>query len=113
MNKTRKLVGNVTYHVPVDNSYIAITNLYKKQGGEYRMMPYTLPKKGYCDFVNSEKLFVEDLIKASNFPYPFPCPFPKVGQIVNFLLLKCFQHLFRELLWFTGMKSSSRTSIQP
>jgi hypothetical protein len=79
MNKTRKVVGNVTYHASIDNSYVAVTTLYKKQGGEYRLMPYTLPKMGYCDFLNSDKYFVKDIVESSNFPYPFPCPFPNVS----------------------------------
>jgi hypothetical protein len=79
MNKTRKMAGNVTYHVPLDNSFITFSNLYKKQGGEYRLMPYTLPKEGFCDFMGSDKYFTADLVKASNFPYPFPCPFPAVS----------------------------------
>jgi hypothetical protein len=79
VNKTRKVVGNVTYHVPLDDSFIAVTNLYKKQGGEYRLTPYTLPKKGFCDFINSDEHFIGDVVKNSNFPYPFPCPFPKVS----------------------------------
>jgi hypothetical protein len=88
IDKIRKLVGNVTYHVPLDNSYFATTNIYKKQGGEYRLMPYTLPKKGLCDFMNSEKFFVESLVKNSSFPYPFPCPFPQgVYFIYGFQLI--------------------------
>lgn len=84
MDKTRKILGNVTYHVPLDNTYLVVTYLHKKQGGEYRLTPYSLPRKGFCDFVNSEKFFVQELIKNSNFPFPFPCPFPTVIFIHDF-----------------------------
>jgi hypothetical protein len=112
MNKTRKVVGNVTYHASIDNTYIAACSLYKKQGGEYRMMPYTLPKMGYCDFLNSDKYFVRDIVKASNFPYPFPCPFPQVSQHLNFGLTVRSQFASRERLRSTGMKSSSAKHLR-
>jgi hypothetical protein len=96
MNKTRKLMGDLIYHATLDNSYIGSAGIYKKQGGEYRLMPYTIsfivtrlivtkdasaytiPKMGFCDFLNADKYFVKDIVDASNYPYPFPCPFPNV-----------------------------------
>lgn len=82
-NRTvRQLVGNMTYHVPVDNSYQLEGVIFAKQGGEYRRLPYRVPLNGYCDFMKDEPgYFYEELAAVSNLPYPFECPSPEVSNI--------------------------------
>lgn len=96
VNRTRKMFGNVTVHVPLDNNDIAEVAFYVKQAGEYRLMPYRLPKKGICDFLKEDKYLYPELTEYSSFPLPAPCPYPAVslyipdrtcpGEIVSWLI---------------------------
>lgn len=47
-NRTRALVGEYTYKVPFGNEIMLEGKFYKKQGGEYRLMPYRSALKPYC-----------------------------------------------------------------
>lgn len=78
---TRGIVGNLTFHVPLDNSYLAEATVYKKQGGEYRLMPFRYPPTGLCTAVNTDKVWYPDFVKVSDLPYPMPCPSPIVSQL--------------------------------
>ena len=78
VNKTRQIVGSLMYHTEVDNSYLIETALFQKQGGEYRLTPYKMPKKRFCDFLAADEFFVDDLVKHSNFSDPITCPILKV-----------------------------------
>jgi hypothetical protein len=49
VNKTRALIGEFTYKIPMGNDIMIEGRLYKKQGGEYRLMPYRAPRKPYCE----------------------------------------------------------------
>lgn len=75
-NKIRKIFGNFTWHVAIDNTFITELLLYKKQGGEYRKLPYKLPRKGICDFANDDKIFYPDIAQHSDHEVPFKCPQP-------------------------------------
>lgn len=66
----RKLFGNVTFHIPMDNSFDVERYAYMKQGGEYRRLPFKIVKKKFCDFFVEEKLFYPDFVKVSDFPPP-------------------------------------------
>lgn len=74
VNKVRKIFGNATWHIAIDNTFMAERLLYMKQGGEYRRLPYKLPKQGFCDFHNDDKNFYPDLAAHSDFEVPFQCP---------------------------------------
>lgn len=78
INKTRMIIGKAIYQVPLDNSYLIDTSVYKMQGGDYKLTPFKLPLLGFCDSLKEEKYFVADLAKHSELPYPVPCPLPKV-----------------------------------
>lgn len=78
VGKQRSLVGNTTHHIALDNSCIAGISLLIKQGGEYRLLPYKLAKKGVCDFVQDDTIFYPSFSAASTYPSPFPCPLPAV-----------------------------------
>lgn len=81
INKTvRALVGDIRVHVPLDDTYMAEAFSYKKQGGEYRLLPYKLPASGVCSIINNDNMFYPELVQASDFPMPFPCPGPTVSQ---------------------------------
>lgn len=74
VNKTRKMFGNVTLNIPIDNTFYAYGQLFRKQGGEYRLMPFRIPKMALCDFVSDEKLYYPELCEYSDFEDPFKCP---------------------------------------
>jgi len=95
VNKTHHLVvGEITHHIPMDNSYIIECHLYQKAGNDYKLTPYKLPKKPFCDGIQSDVLFMPEVIKASDLPpqdtvkesvvmmkmkvllIQFQCPFP-------------------------------------
>ena len=64
INRTHVLVGNGTFFKDIGNDVQCKILLYKKQGGEYRLMSYKVPVKGFCDFWNTETLIVPDLQKV-------------------------------------------------
>jgi hypothetical protein len=76
--KIRKIFGNVTHHIDLDNSYTAFGDLFTKQGGEYRKLPYRLPEAKLCDFYQNDKFYYKEMCKFSTFPYPSECPVKKV-----------------------------------
>ena len=78
-NKTQKMVGPLIFHTKIDNSYLVEITVFLKQGGEYRLMPYKLPKKGVCDFISSDEYFIDELAQNSNFSDPMQCPIRKVN----------------------------------
>lgn len=78
VDKDRKLFGNITIHTDIDNSYLIEFRTYKKQGGEYRLLPYRLPKKKFCDAIRDDDVVYPDLAAVSDFEMPAPCPYKKV-----------------------------------
>lgn len=79
INGTRKIMGNVTYHISLDNTFTEELLVYLKQGGEYRILPYKVSKKGVCDFHNGDEYFYPEMSAVSDMPLPYPCPFPAVS----------------------------------
>jgi hypothetical protein len=82
LNKThRGLIGSFTVKSSeIDNSVKVKAKLLKKQGGEYRLMPYNLPMKNICDFFNEDIVIVPELAKYSDIPQPVSCPLPAVSS---------------------------------
>ena len=67
-----------------DNSYTVSVKSFKKQGGEFRLMPYKLDRKKYCDFFNDDSYIFPEFVKYSDFKLPLPCPLVKVNNQHNF-----------------------------
>jgi hypothetical protein len=80
INRTaRAIVGTVqVFSAEGDNDVKIEVQLYKKQGGEYRKLPYNFPKAPLCDTINNDDHFYPDVVKHSDMPMPMPCPIPKV-----------------------------------
>lgn len=76
VNRVKKIFGNATLHITLDNTFTSKASIYEKLGGEYRLMPYKLPIKGFCDFLIEDKLFYPELTEHSDFEAPFKCPMP-------------------------------------
>lgn len=53
-----------------------------KQGGEYRLLPYKLPKKPVCKFANEDKFFLPKTANVSEITFPMACPL-EVVKIFN------------------------------
>lgn len=49
-NETHKFYGKVIFHQEIGDKIQFISELYKKQGGEYRKTPYHL-KGSFCDLI--------------------------------------------------------------
>jgi len=84
VNKTRKLFGQISYNQMFDDSVTLKFLLYKKQGGEYRLMPYKLAPQPYCEFMASSmnKQFYEEMAEYSTYPVPARCPFGNVSILL-------------------------------
>lgn len=70
------MFGNLTVNLDLDNTFIYETLLYKKQGGEYKLLPFKMPGSSFCDFFMTDKYFYFNFSAASDLPYPFTCPLP-------------------------------------
>lgn len=86
-SKLRKIFGNVSINVEVDNSFKTMIVAYVKQGGEYRRMPYKVANKGTCDFYNDDEYVYPELAAHSDLPLPFPCPLSPVRSF------RCFSFI--------------------
>ena len=51
VNKTRSIVGDIKLMVPFDDDVIIESKGLKKQGGEYRQMPYHVQPTKLCEFI--------------------------------------------------------------
>lgn len=82
----RRVYGRSVYHESFDNSFSVEIFAYKKQGGEYRRMPYKLSQQPFCDFFNSPTFqpYYEEVVETSDLPpFPMPCPFGNVSKEMN------------------------------
>lgn len=64
-------------------------NSYKKQGNEYRKLPYGVAQTKYCDFFSNDKFFYDDVLAVSDLPAKGVCPWPKGdytirGNVISF-----------------------------
>jgi hypothetical protein len=75
----RRIEGKGHIITEIDNTFIAKIVAYKKQGGGYRIMPYKLPEKAFCDFHSDDEFFYPEFAKYTDFTDPLTCPLPKVS----------------------------------
>jgi Protein of unknown function (DUF1091) len=69
------MFGNATIITPLDNDVMAHLSAFKKQGGEYRMMPYKIVKP-FCKALKEATYFYDDMCKNSTLLIDRPCPYP-------------------------------------
>jgi hypothetical protein len=78
-HKDRALTGNVTFHVPLDDSYdVDIIAFKKSTRGDYQLRPYRVPKQKLCLIYRDDIYFMPEAIDASNLPSQGTCPIPAV-----------------------------------
>lgn len=85
----RKIVAIMTINSELGNNFVLEVVFYKKQGGEYRKMPFKFLPKPFCDLVSGteEMSFYEEVLDASDLPRkPNFCPIPKVTFSINWVL---------------------------
>jgi hypothetical protein len=78
--KERGAFGNYKVRGPVDDTHKYKMTIYKKQGGEYRKMPYNFPPTDYCKAINNEPYIMPEFAKQSNLTLPIPCPVVNVSS---------------------------------
>ncbi|KAL7037958.1 hypothetical protein ACKWTF_009415 [Chironomus riparius] len=83
LNKTRSIVGSVFYHVPFGNDIKIEIQTLKKQGGEYRYLPYKLLPGPFCDVLANDKYLYPDIARNSDFPEDVMnnCPLPVITHL--------------------------------
>lgn len=60
VNKTRSIVGEMVNLQPIGNDVLGGGNLYKKQGNEYRLMPYKVQMVPLCDaLINDGEIYMK------------------------------------------------------
>lgn len=82
VSKQRLLFGNITICTPLDNDAVSNLSIFKKQGGEYRKMPYKIVKP-FCDVIKNGIYFYDDLCVNSTLPKHRPCPYPIGTYVFN------------------------------
>lgn len=114
-NKTvRLLIGEITYNQPIGNEIIVEVKGYKKQGNQYRLLPYHAAPTPYCTSLENDRkdLFdinlkflkilsitaymYEDFVKGSDFPKDRKtCPYPAVKWLKYLFVI-----VFNQILFF-------------
>jgi hypothetical protein len=79
--KERGMSGPWINHGPIDNSFKFKVTFFKKQGGEYRLLPYNMPLSEFCSAINNEPYAMPDFARHSNFTLPVPCPLVNVSGV--------------------------------
>ena len=64
--------------------------MYLKQGGEYRLLPFKLPKKALCDFVNEDIYFLPKAVNVTDITFPVSCPLETVKWFSNLIENFCW-----------------------
>ena len=54
INKVRSLVGEADFFIPFGNDVTLEGTFLKKQGGEYRLMPYRFSPTPFCVFASND-----------------------------------------------------------
>ena len=72
--KDRGIFGPLIFHGPIDDSFEIQLTMYKKQGGEYRLLPMKIPPNAFCKAVNNDPHYIHGFVKGSNMTLPMPCP---------------------------------------
>jgi hypothetical protein len=78
-SKTRGVFGLAVFRGYIDNTNTATINIYIKQGGEYRLMPFKISSQPVCDSMKEDKYFMPEVAKVSNVTIPVPCPLTPVS----------------------------------
>lgn len=73
VNKTRSIIGEIKFFKPFGNDIMTEGKAYKKQGNEYRLLPFHLPQEPYCDIA------VKD---STLFNYNLPIHFNNISALV-------------------------------
>lgn len=89
VNKTRAIIGEVEFKQLLGNDVLVDIKIYKKQGGEYRKMPYEILHQPFCDFYGNDIYIYHEVAKDSDLPADLKknCPLKPVTFPQNFFSL--------------------------
>ena len=76
------LTGDFDVFIDVDNNYDVLCLSYKKAGNDFKLMPYKLGPKAFCDLIKNEKMIYPEVLPVTNFPQN-TCPWPKGNYHVH------------------------------
>lgn len=75
VNRTHHMLqGEIEAFIPIDNSFDVLCLSYKKSGNEYRLMPYKIGPKKFCNTLKDEQMIYPELLKVSDLPSQDTCP---------------------------------------
>jgi hypothetical protein len=64
----------------MDDNYKVRVKMYRKQGGEYRLLPFKFPEQEFCSAIQNDPYVYPDIAKHSNISYPLECPIADVRR---------------------------------
>lgn len=70
------LMGEFTLHRDFDNGIQLLCLSYKKAGNDYKLLPYKVGPKNFCEFLEAEKMFYPEFQAATDLPGVGVCPWP-------------------------------------
>lgn len=99
VKKAHLLNGNLEFIQDIGNDYTLAVMLYKSAGNDYKLLPYKIGPKPFCQVIAEDTFFYAEFKAASdlpepgvvrffflfrflnkNFVYYFKCPWPKVSS---------------------------------
>lgn len=81
LGKDRAIFGPVNINFPLDDSFEVEGIMYIKRGGVYQPLPFKLPKKPLCVFINEEIFFLPKASNVSEITFPMTCPLEVVRKL--------------------------------
>jgi hypothetical protein len=80
---TVSIKGSVEFFVDADNKCMLELISYQNQGNEYRRLPFKLPKRPLCKFLEEQSDFYNEFQPHTDMPKD--CPIPKGLYNINFI----------------------------
>ncbi|KAL7020228.1 hypothetical protein ACKWTF_011423 [Chironomus riparius] len=68
VNKTRAIFGYISFFKPMGDGIELDAKALKKQGGEYRYLPYRLPRLPFCPFCSEDDYIYKQFALDSDLP---------------------------------------------
>jgi hypothetical protein len=85
-NQPHVVIGEVELFKPFGKDVLFRTDLYKKQGQEYRKTPFHL-KRNACEYFEKEDPFADQLWSYTDLPSNRSCPYPPKVYHINGLYI--------------------------
>lgn len=70
VKKVHLLTGSLEFFHDIGNDYTFALTLYKSAGNDYKLMPYKIGPKPFCDLIKEDTMLYPEIKAASDFPEP-------------------------------------------